>query len=147
MQAVVFEINSRYFAIDAQFMKTITQVPKINKVPLSQKSILGLINFQGEIISIVHPGILLDNSMAEFNDENVILILNFNNNEQDFAVGLFCDKIFDIIEITEKDKTVPPLEDLKFKELVSNTIIYQDKNIWLLDINKMLSPQNIIGEN
>jgi len=145
MQTVIFEINKRYFAIDAQFMKTITQVPTINKVPLSQKSILGLMDFQGEIISIIHPGILLDNSKAEFNNENVILILKLKNKEQDFTVGLFCDKIFDIIDIRETDKTIPPLEDLKYKELISNTIIFQDKNIWLLDINKMLSPQKIIG--
>jgi len=145
MQTVIFEINKRYFAIDAQFMKTITQVPTINKVPLSQKSILGLMDFQGEIISIIHPGILLDNSKAEFNNENVILILKLKNKEQDFTVGLFCDKIFDIIDIRETDKTIPPLEDLKYKELISNTIIYQDKNIWLLNINKMLSPQKIIG--
>ena len=141
MQILIFEINNRQYALDAQYLQTILKMQQINPVPLSAKPILGIISFQGDIITIIHPGIIIDSKKNKPHPENVIVLLKLIFGEEETTVGMYCDKIIDIVEVERFEPT--PIDDKKLKELVQSTVIINNSNIWLLDIQKMLSPEYI----
>ncbi|MCK5537025.1 MAG: chemotaxis protein CheW [Bacteroidales bacterium] len=139
MQVAVFRVNTREFGIPIEYMQTILKAGAVFSVPMSSPEKLGLINFQGEILTVFHPGILFDNKKLEPNVENVILILKLNNDLENWNIGIFVDRIVDIITINNEQIFDLP-EDVPInKDFVQKTIRYLDKNIWLLNLDKMFT--------
>ncbi|MCK5537023.1 MAG: chemotaxis protein CheW [Bacteroidales bacterium] len=138
MQVAIFRVNTREFGIPIEYLKTILKAGYVYSVPLSSQEKLGLINFQGEILTVFHPGIMFDNKKMESREENVILILKLSRELESWNVGLFVDHIEDIINVDEDEMIDFPEETDINREFVHKSIPYLDKYVWLLNIEKML---------
>jgi purine-binding chemotaxis protein CheW len=147
MQVAIVEINGREFAIPVSFLLTILKAGSIYKVPLSSPEKLGLINFQGEILTVFHPGMLIDNMKKEAENDNVVLILKMKTANESWKVGIFVDRVLDIFSVNSEDIFDLPEESSVNKELINKSIRRTGKNIWLLNIDKLLLTNELEQSN
>ena len=62
-QILTFKVGPESFCLDVHCVTGIEQAPKITRVPLSEKHLLGMMNLRGQIIPVIDLRILfnLDN--------------------------------------------------------------------------------------
>ena len=82
-QIATFHIGKEVFGIDILLMKEIGKKSKMTKVPQSPEFILGLMNLRGQIVTIVDPGVFLDQTLkVPIQDQRLIILKNENELEQ-----------------------------------------------------------------
>ncbi|MDH5559912.1 MAG: chemotaxis protein CheW [Deltaproteobacteria bacterium] len=153
-QVATFYIGDEIFGVDILLTKEIGRIPEITKVPQSPEFILGLMNLRGQVVTILDPGVFLEQGSKVDRDERRFIILKTeeeleglkksglvkDNSMAKDPLAIVIDKIGDVVEIEETDilPTPPNLTSTK-KEFVSG-IIQQEKNlIILLAISKLVS--------
>ncbi len=117
-------INKLSFLIPNDKIVKIFDISKITEVPNTSQSIVGVINFQGEVISVIDISKLLcdtpDNKKMAYSHDNIksrAIILEFENEK----VALFVDEILEFLEI---DKT-QIIRTLTFENLEIGEYLFQ----------------------
>jgi chemotaxis signal transduction protein len=139
MQIAVVEINNREFGLPINFLFTILKAGAIYQVPLSTPEKLGLINFQGEILTVFHPGVIIDMKAPVIGQDNVILILKIEKQQETWKVGILVEKVIDILQISESDIFDIPEESSVNKNIINKKIQKENRHIWLINLDKLLS--------
>jgi purine-binding chemotaxis protein CheW len=151
-QIATFHIGDEVFGIDILLMKEIGKKSAMTKVPRSPDFILGLMNLRGQIVTIVDPGVFLDQKLKiSPPDQRLIILKNEkeleplrkknligDNHMSKDTLAIVVDHIGDVlhIEIDEILPTPPNLSRMK-KEFVSGIVQQADKLIVLLEISKL----------
>ena len=151
-QIATFHIGDEIFGIDILLMKEIGKKNEMTKVPKSPDFILGLMNLRGQIVTIVDPGVFLDQKLKiSPEDQRLIILKNENELDQLRKKGLIrehhiskdtlaivVDHISDVISI-EMENILPPPPNLSRtkKEFVSGIVQQADQLIILLEIAKL----------
>ncbi|MFX1427032.1 MAG: chemotaxis protein CheC [Promethearchaeota archaeon] len=145
--AVIIEVQDEKYLINVEKVKEI-YVPgeSIIPVPLSEKSIVGIINIRGIIYSIIslRHNIYTDSIDYGLNDHSRILLLEWD----DLNIALLVDSVIGVREFPidifkQKGTIVKTNIDFKFIKL---TGIFQDEPLILLDLNALIQPYTITTE-
>ena len=151
-QIATFHIGKEVFGIDILLMKEIGKKSEMTKVPQSPEFILGLMNLRGQIVTIVDPGVFLDQTLTvPVQDQRLIILKNENELEQlrkknlirenhmsKDTLAIVVDQISDVVDV-EIDQILPPLPNLTRmkQEFVSGIVQQADQLIILLEITKL----------
>lgn len=147
LTAVIIEIKGEKYLIEVEKVKEI-YVPgeAIVPIPLSDKSIVGVINIRGEIYSIIslRHNIYRDSIDYGLNDHSRILLLEWG----DLHIALLVDSVIGVrefpISIFKQQGTIIKTNiDFKFIKL---TGVFQDEVLILLDLNTLIQPYTKITE-
>jgi chemotaxis protein CheC len=139
--AVIIKVQDEKYLIEVEKVKEI-YVPgdSIIPVPLSEKSIVGVINIRGEIYSIIslRHNINADNVEYGLNDYSRILLLEWEN----LNIALLVDSVIGVrefpISIFKQQGTIVKTNiDFKFIKL---TGVFQDEPLILLDLGALIKP-------
>lgn len=151
-QVATFKIGNELFGVDILLTKEIGKVPEITDVPQAPDFVLGLINLRGQIVTVIDPGIFL-NEQSESSIESKRLIILKNEDELESlrsrglieknhigkdTLAIVVDQIQDVIDIEENDIAPPPsnLGGPK-KELIKGIIQQSDHLVIVLAINEI----------
>ena len=141
INAVIIEIHDEKYLIEVEKVKEI-YVPgdSIIPVPLSEKSIAGVINIRGTIYSIIslRHTISTDNIDYDLNDYSRILLLEWEN----LNIALLVDSVIGVREfpasIFKQQGTIVKTNiDFRFIKL---TGVFQEEPLILLDLNALIQP-------
>lgn len=92
---VIFNINEMVLGINMINVQKIIRLPVIAKIPNSLKYIEGVIDFDGNLISVINLKKKFDFSHATINiDSNLLIIINDNG-----LFGIIVDEINEIVKI------------------------------------------------
>jgi len=139
--AVILKVQDEKYLIEVEKVKEI-YVPgeSIIPVPLSEKSIVGVINIRGEIYSIIslRHNIYEDSVDYALNDYSRILLLEWG----DLNIALLVDSVIGVrefpISIFKQQGTIVKTNiDFKFIKL---TGVFQDEPLILLDLGALIEP-------
>ena len=139
--AVILKVQDEKYLIEVEKVKEI-YVPgeSIIPVPLSEKSIVGVINIRGEIYSIIslRHNIYEDSVDYALNDYSRILLLEWGN----LNIALLVDSVIGVrefpISIFKQQGTIVKTNiDFKFIKI---TGVYQDEPLILLDLGALIQP-------
>ncbi|MFX1376242.1 MAG: chemotaxis protein CheC [Promethearchaeota archaeon] len=139
--AVIIKVQNESYLIEVEKVKEI-YVPgeSIIPIPLSEKSIVGVINIRGEIYSIIslRHSIYTDSTDYGFNHYSRILLLEW----EDLKIALLVDsvigvRVFPTSIFKKKGAIVKTNIDFKFIKLIG---VFQEKPLILLDLNAILEP-------
>lgn len=141
VNVVIIQILDERFLIEVENIKEI-YVPedKIIPIPLSEKSIVGIINIRGIIYSIIslrHN--IYDNDIDYgLSDKSRILLLEY----KDLKIALLVDAVIGVrdlpISIFKKQGTIVKT-NIDFR-LIKLTGIFQDETLILLDLDSLIQP-------
>ncbi len=138
IQVVEFMLGDEGFAIETEFVKEVYPLNDFTKIPCTPDFILGVINLQGVIVSIVDIKKILHIPQIGITNLNRILILEY----KEMKFGVLADDIRGVKDIPIKDiqKEFATLSEVQkdfFKGVTSDEIV-------ILDGKSILSSSKLI---
>src|SRR3989339_436012 len=95
---ITFNLSEKVYAIPAEKIIEIVQLPALTLLEKAPDYIVGLLNLRGNIISIIDLSMILGFQRKVYSAECQILILNVN----DKKVGIIIDSVKDVIQFEKK---------------------------------------------
>ncbi len=151
-QIATFRIGDEIFGVNILLTKEIGKISEITNVPGAPEYILGLMNLRGQIVTIMDPGVFLDQKSQVSSREKRLIILKkedeldqlrrnnliVDNYMSKDTLAIVADSISDVIEI-ESEGILPVPANLSGskKEIVLGVIQQGEELIILLAINKL----------
>lgn len=135
---ITFNLSEKVYAIPAETIIEIVQLPALTLLEKVPDYIVGLLNLRGDIISVIDLSMILGFHRKIYSTECQILILNANNKK----VGIIIDSVKDVMQF--KKQMLEPIPYVSKENLVIG--LYKDDGnlIAFLDINKIVKNIEII---
>ena len=137
-----FQLVDEYYCLETMYIKEVYPLKEYTRIPCSPDFIFGVINFHGQILSIIDLKKVLNLSDIAVSDRNKLIILNSG----DMTFGIMTDNILGIRDIDEDaiQKELPTGIDMSNSHYISG--ITNDGRI-ILDSEALLSdPKMIVNE-
>lgn len=151
-QIATFHLGDEVYGIDILLTKEIGKVNEITDVPESPNYLLGLMNLRGQIVTLMNPGIFLDQQPQLGIYEQRLIILKTEEELEELRrhelvdvtemskdiLALVIDKIGDVVDVKKEDISSPPpnLSGAK-KEFVTGVIQLEKRLVILLDVSAL----------
>ncbi|MDY0288637.1 MAG: chemotaxis protein CheW [Sphaerochaeta sp.] len=133
-ELVVFSLESTFYAIESRFVTAIRAHIKITYVPGCPAFVLGVINLNGSIESVLDLKQLLTLNPSKVTQQQKILLISIGN----LQTGFLIDTIEDIITI-DQQTVKPPLTSLSetVKEFIDGSYVQDKRHIIILNMKKL----------
>lgn len=133
-QFIVFYLSDEKWAVPIDFVSGIVtlQGKNITEVPTLPESFKGVFNYRGNILFIISLKQMLKLPNISIFDENEakLIVLKIENKN----IGIYCDKIVDIVDIDEEDWSI--VEEKKTEFI--NSYIDNEDLIGIIDIKDVI---------
>ncbi len=125
MQIIVFTLGDKYYALDTQNVKEISNSMDCSKIPNAPDWVEGLINLRGNVIPLINLFKLLDQHLDQHGElcYNNVIIVEYNQDD----MGLMVSDVIKVVDISEDDIQK------------SSIILLDGLIINLIDIEKLIS--------
>lgn len=140
---VVFAIGDEEFGVEITQVKEIVRLMEITYLPKAPAFIEGVINLRGQVIAVVNLAKRLGISAKPKSDAVRIIILEVQENN----VGMVVDSVSEVLKLgADQVQEVPQIIETE----VPQHYIYavgklKDRLLVLLDLNRVLTPEEIQG--
>ena len=140
LQLVTFSIGEEEFGVDILKVQEIIRTMEITKVPRAQDFIEGVINLHGKVIPIVDLRRRFGFSSKAHDKNTRIIVIEINN----MIVGFVVDSVSEVLRIPVATvEPPPPVVAGVESEYISGVGKLQDRLLILLDLDKLLSCENM----
>jgi purine-binding chemotaxis protein CheW len=139
-----FRIENEIFAIDAKNVIEVVRNDGVAPVPKTADYIVGILNFRGEIISVISAQKKLNIPSQQDTPKKVIIVIEFEVNKNVSKVGLIADKVIGVLNIQE-NKIQPVLEFGNYynPEFLKGALKVKDNIITFLNIEKVFTEDDV----
>lgn len=141
INVVILKVRNEKYLIEVEYVKEI-YVPGENiiPVPLTDKSIVGVISIRGVVYSIIslRYNIYADNSDYGLGDSSRILLLEYKN----YKIAILVDEVIGVKDIPtsvfKKQGTIVKT-NIDFR-LIKLTGVFEDESLIILDLDALVQP-------
>lgn len=140
IQLIIFRAGNEEFAVKIEEVREIIKLGAVTPIPESPDFIKGIINVRGEIVTAIdiRSRFLLPIS-DEIESKHIVVTKKDEN-----LFGLIVDEVIEVLRIQSKEiKSAPSLLDRINEKYVEGIISHEDRLIILLDLNRVLSQQDL----
>lgn len=139
-----FYLGQELFGADVKYILEVLKDEQITDVPRSEEYIKGIVNFRGEIVTVVDffkkLNMLGDNST----NKEIIIIVELVKDNKNVKVGLLADRVRKVFEMNDDDlKPVPEFGTYYNPEFLTGVAKTADGLVMLLDIEKILNENEV----
>lgn len=131
-----FYLDNYFFGLDVSQIQEVIRYHEMTEVPLADKTISGLINLRGQIVTAIDMRKRLDlpNISAGQKPTNIIV------RTDDGAVSLWVDDIGDVIDLAADTFELPP-ENLEgeIRNVLKEVCKFENNLLLILDIGQILT--------
>lgn len=140
LQLVTFSIGEEEFGVDILKVQEIIRTMEITKVPRAQEFVEGVINLRGKVIPIIDLRRRFGFSSKQHDKHTRIIVIEINN----MIVGFVVDSVSEVLRIPAATvEPPPPVVAGVESEYISGVGKLQDRLLILLDLDKLLSGEDI----
>lgn len=134
-----FYVDSFFFGIDVSKIQEVIRYQEMTHVPLTNRTISGLINMRGQIVTAIDMRERLHFESLAKDQKPVNIIVNLD----DGPVSMLVDSIGDVIDIPLDMFEIPP-ESVRgnFKKVLKEVCQLEDQLLLILDIETLLCVEN-----
>lgn len=137
---LTFAIGNNWFALDIHKVLEVQRNKEITPVPKTADFVLGIINFRGEILTVVDANAKLSLNKENHKPGKVIIIIELNVDERTVNAGILVDKVLKVIEVpVDQLRTVPEFGSLYNPEYLLGVFQIDTKFVSILNIDKIFS--------
>ncbi|MBN2275929.1 MAG: purine-binding chemotaxis protein CheW [Bacteroidales bacterium] len=139
-----FRIENETFAINAENVIEVVRNEGVTSVPKTADYVEGIINFRGDILSVVNARKKLNIPERQDAIKKVIIVIEFETNGNTSTLGIIADKVTGVLNLQEKD-IQPVLEFGNYynPEYLRGALRVKDKIITILNIEKIFSEEEV----
>jgi purine-binding chemotaxis protein CheW len=139
-QLIVFRVADEEFGVPIETVQEIIKMGMVTPIPDSPEFIKGLINVRGDIVAIIDLRARFFLSVKEEISKHIIIAKQAEN-----VYGLMVAEVIEILRIQEEEVKPPPHLMTKIhEEYVQGVITHEGRLIILLDIDLVLSEQELV---
>lgn len=136
---LTFQLNQEFFAVPVTKVLEVLQRQMITPVPKVPEHILGIINFRGDILPVVHT-----RSKFKFIDEtiekHIVIVYEIGSPEHRRLIAATADAVRDVIEIGDHEiKPVPEMGMSYDAKFISGAVYREDQFFLILDVEKIFN--------
>lgn len=134
-QIATFQVDHLLLGVNIDIVQEINRHMEITTVPHSPRSVRGVINLRGEVVTVVDIGTLLGLDRNEPTENCRCVVIHW----QDERIGMIVDRIADILPIPESKIESPPANvDGVEGRFFQGVHAMEDRVVVLLDIEQLL---------
>jgi len=134
-QLCTFLLDDHFFGVDVQTVQEVIRYQEMTRVPLAPKSVSGLINLRGQIVTAIdlRRRLGLEERASDRLPMNVVV------RSDEGAVSLLVDQIGDVQEVDAESFERPP-ETLRgeARNMISGAYKMKDRLLLLLETSRVL---------
>ncbi len=138
---VIFTIDDQPFAIDLEAVERVVNVCEIIRVPDAPQNMLGLINIQGQVVSILDCRKRLGFPAREMMLSDEFLVVHL----QDRAIGLLVDSVQGVLQ-TQESEIVKSRDIEKNLACIDSVAFSGDKMILILHLGDLLDQGDAVTQ-
>lgn len=143
---LTFKIGEEQFAANASFVHNIIEIPKITEVPEMPNYMLGVINLRGKVLPVIDSRVKFGIEQTEITTSTCIIVMEVTIDEKQVFIGTLVDAVSEVVEIEPEEIKDPPSIGAGVQnEFITGVFQNQDKFTMILDMNKVLSTQELIN--
>lgn len=143
LQLVTFEIAGVRIGIDIAMVQEINRLIEVTPVPGAPKSIDGVVNLRGEVVTVINAHHVLDLDRSDDLRARRNLILNIDGER----IGILVDTVSDILTLHRGDLVPRPANMRSIDTRFVDSIYLQDSDlIVILDPNGLLSSIQLVSD-
>ncbi len=143
-----FLLGEEVYALPITKVHQIIQYETITSVRDSMDYLIGVINLRGKVVPIIDMRKKFKMEQKDFNDRTIFVIVETNINGEESLIGLAVDAVSDVIVVDKDNIDRPPEVGMRLKgSYLSGVAKISDKMIFILDIDKILSSEDILNIN
>ena len=130
---ITFNLLEKVYAIQAEKIIEIVQLPALTLLEKAPEYIVGLLNLRGTVVSVIDLSMILGFHRKVYSVECQVLILNVNNKK----IGIIIDSVKDVMQFEKK--LLEPLPYASKEHTITG--VYKDDNglIAFLDLDKVIN--------
>jgi purine-binding chemotaxis protein CheW len=143
-QFCTFYLDGLYFGVEVLKVQEVIRYQEMTPVPLSSRTIEGLINLRGQIVTAIDLRRRLELPVRRRDQ----LPMNVVVRSDDGAVSLLVDEIGDVVEIEGEVYERPP-ETLRgvSRELITGVYKLKERLLLILDVERTVNLPSLQGAN
>ncbi len=140
-QLVVFALGDEEFGVDIAQVREIVRLIQITYLPKAPVFVEGVVNLKGQVVAVIDLAKRLGVPSKPRGDSTRIIILELADN----VVGMIVDSVSEVLRLPEENiEEVPHIIDTEVPEhYISGVGKLKDRLLVLLDLNKVLTPEEI----
>lgn len=139
----IVRISGKYFGIEVKYVREVTLLPVVTRVPNVHKSILGVFNLRGQIVSVIDIRNLMNLPDEKITEDYFVVIIENDG----ITLGFVVEKVLDVFPI-DSNKINVPTRDMSLNIVQYCNGYYTHKklgNIFLLDMEALFEAKEIGG--
>ncbi len=141
---LTFVIENEQLAVDVTKVIEVLRNQQIFEVPKTEAYIAGIINFRGEILTVVDTRKKINLSNDSSQDKYVIIVYDLRFDDKKVRVGALADKVLNVMNISENViKPVPEFGNYYNPEYLKGAFKVNDGFVMILDIEKIFSTRDV----
>ena len=134
-QYLTFEIDNEEYAVSIAYVREITVMNTITKVPETPDYLEGIVNVRGDIVPIIDVRKRFMKESKLFDESSCIIFIEY----KDYYLGLIADAVREVTFIYEDSIVAPPNARLSFhNQFVKNIGKVGAKVKLILDLDRLL---------
>jgi purine-binding chemotaxis protein CheW len=135
-QYCTFMVDDLFFGVEVLRVQEVIKYQSMTSIPLSPKTVEGLINLRGQIVTAIDLRSRLELDDWEEGEEPMNVVIRTDEG----AVSLLVDEIGDVLELTE-DTLEPPPPTIHgvARDLVTGVHKLPDQLLLILDTEKVIT--------
>lgn len=139
-----FSLGNEVFAIAVNNVIEVIRNKDLTSIPKTAEYITGVINFRGEILSVVSARKKLNIPSNKNTDEQIIIVIEFEQQNVHSKLGLIADKVIGVLNIKENE-IQPVLEFGNYynPEFLKGAFKYKEEILTILDVEKIFNEDEI----
>jgi len=138
-QLVVFTLGKEEFGVDISQVREIVRLVQITYLPKAPVFIEGVVNLRGQVLAVIDLAKRIGIQANERGDNTRIIVVEVGDN----TVGMLVDSVSEVLRLSaEFVEEVPSIVNSEVPEhYIRGVGKLQDRLLVLLDLNKILSPE------
>jgi purine-binding chemotaxis protein CheW len=139
VQYLTVNLANEEYAIDILAVREIRGWTPVTRIPQAPHYVLGVLNLRGTIVPVLDLRLRFGLEREEYNATTVTVIVNVAGR----LFGVVVDAVSDVLDVTADGvRPVPDMGTTVDTEYLKGLTAVDDRMVLLLDVDKLLQPQD-----
>ena len=145
-QFLTFELAGEAYGVEILKVQEIRGWEAVRVIPNTPAFVKGVLNLRGSVIPIIDLRERFALECSEYSQKTVVIVLCVNHGASQFVMGIVADAVSDVLDIKSEDiKKSPNFGSKIDTRYMRGMHVYKKKMIMLLDVDKLLNPDEVEG--
>lgn len=139
-----FYVGKELFGTNVTHILEVLKGEVVTEIPRSDDFVQGIINFRGEIVTVINFEKKLNMPTANTENQDIIIVVELHYDDRSVRVGLQANKVRKVFDMNDNElKPVPEFGQYYNPEFLTGVAKTNDGLVMLLDIEKVLNEKDV----